>query len=358
MNDVAELKRYALVHARGQGVPPQVYEPVRAAVDNDGDGDPRSWAAAWSRAAQEAWDAGRPLDASRLYALARFPYVDGPARREAHARSVAAFDAWRRTVPGIEPLDLDLPGGRVRAWAAGLSTAEPRPLLVLMGGIVSTKESYAPPLAEADRLGMAGIVTEIPGVGENGVPYDAQSWRLLPDLLDAVADRADVRETYALALSFSGHLALRAAAADRRIRAVVTTGAPVADFFTDAAWFAGLPRITVDTLAHLTGTKAEELPGFLRGWALTDEVLSALDIPVAYGVSLRDEIIPPGETAHLRRHLRRLEVLEKDDVHGSPAHVEEVRLWTLLSVLRFRGVTGPLIDGLTAAIDAARRSGR
>ncbi|MBL7497612.1 alpha/beta hydrolase [Frankia sp. CNm7] len=354
MSDVAELRQYALVHARSQGIGPDVYGPVLDGVDNDSDGAEGSWALAWSRAAADAERRGELLDAVRLYNLARFPYVDGPVRREAHARSVAAFDAWRRAGTDIQSLELDLPGGRVRAWGAGLSATERRPLVILMGGIVSTKESHAPALAEADVLGMAGIATEIPGIGENGLAYGPDSWRLLPDLLDAVADQADVANTYALTLSFSGHLALRAAAADPRIRGVVTTGAPVHDFFTDADWLAQVPRITLDTLAHLTGAKVADLPAHLRDWVIPDEELAGLDIPVAYAASLRDEIIPPGDLARLRRHLRRLEVLEKDDVHGSPAHVAEVRLWTILTVLRQRGVTGPVVDGLTAAVEAAR----
>ncbi|MEX5634701.1 alpha/beta hydrolase [Parafrankia sp. FMc2] len=354
MSDVAQLREYALVHARSQGIGADVHGPVLDGIDNDVDGAEGSWALAWSRVAADAERRGELLDAVRLYNLARFPYVDGPVRQEAHARAVAAFDTWRQAATDIQFLELDLPGGRLRAWSAGLSATERRPLVILMGGIVSTKESNAPALTDADMLGVAAIATEIPGIGENGLAYGPESWRMLPDLLDAVADRADVTQTYALTLSFSGHLALRAAAADPRIRGVVTTGAPVHDFFTDAEWLAQVPRITLDTLAQLTGAKVADLPHHLRGWAIPDALLAGLDIPVAYAASRRDEIIPPGDVARLRRHLSRLEVLEKDDVHGSPRHVDEVRLWTVLTLLRFRGVTGPVVDGLTAALEAAR----
>jgi hypothetical protein len=354
LSDLRELKQHAIVHARTQRVPQSTYQPVLDRIVSDTDSEPGSWAVEWSRAAAEAEQQGLTLDACRLYNLARFPYEDGPARRAAHTRSIAAFDAWRRTIPGIEPLRGDLAGGQVRAWSAGLSATDRKPLLILMGGIVSTKESYAQVLAEADMIGMAGIVTEIPGVGENTLPYDAESWRLLPGLLDAVSDRADVSQTYTIALSFSGHLALRAATEDARIRGIVTTGAPVHDFFADPDWLPRIPRITVDTLAHLTGTTAADLPGYLRDWAITDDQLALLDIPVAYGASLRDEIIPQSEVDRLRRNVRQFEVLTTDDVHGSPEHVNEIRFWTILSLLRQRSVRGPIVDGLVAAVDAAR----
>jgi esterase FrsA len=336
-NDLDELKHHVVVHARGQNMAPGHYGPILAGIDNDEDGGPGSWVGAWSGAAEKLEREGRLLDASRHYAMARFPYVNGTARQEAHERCVAAFDRWRAGVPGIERLDLDLPDGRVRCWTSGLSTGERRPLLLIMGGIVTVKEQWAAMLARGDRLGMAGVVTELPGVGENTLLYDARSPRMLSAVLDAVEDRADVSRTYALAMSFSGHLALRCAADDPRVRGVVTTGAPINGFFTDGAWQRDVPRITTDTLAHLVVTKPADVYGEIRDWALSGELLEGLDIPLHYAASLRDEIIPPGETAFLRRHVRRLHLVENDDVHGSPAHAADVGLWTIRAVLGMAG---------------------
>lgn len=335
MNDLTELKEYVRVHARGQRI--DGYQAVLDAIRTDEGDGPGSWVGEWSRAAQEQQDRGRPLEASRRYAMARFPYVDGPAREEAGRRCVSALDGWRAG-RGIEPLEVELKGGRVRCWTSGLSATEPKPLLVVMGGIVTVKESWAPLLTNVRKLGMAGIVTEMPGVGENTLRYGADSHRMLADLLDAVADRADVAQTHAIALSFSGHMALRCAVDDHRIRSVTTVGAPVGPFFTDAGWQDTLPRITVDTLAHLTGSPAGELPGDLPDWALTGEQLAALDIPVHYVASLRDEIIPAADIALLKEHVRTLDLVEKDDVHGSPNHTAETQLWTVASLMRDRGI--------------------
>src|SRR5215472_9590148 len=97
MNDVAELKQYVEVHARAQDLSPARYQAIldRISTDDAG-GGPGSWTGEWSAAAQELERAGRLLEACRHYNLARFPYADGPARRQAHADCVRTFDEWRQ----------------------------------------------------------------------------------------------------------------------------------------------------------------------------------------------------------------------------------------------------------------------
>ena len=356
MNDLDELKRYITVHARGQRIPdlPALLDRIRT----DAGDEPGSWVREWSDRGDRLERDGKPLDAARHFAMARFPYVDGPARAGALRRCVAAFDRWRADGQGIERLDLDLDGGRVGCWSAGLDAADSRPLLLVLGGIVSVKEQWAPTLPLFAKLGFAAVGTELPGAGENTLRYGPESWRMLPDLLDRLAGRADVSRTYAIAFSFAGHLALRAAAEDPRLAGIVTAGAPVREFFTDQAWQARVPDVTMDTLAHLTGTKRAELVAGLDGWALSDAQLAAVGIPVAYLASRRDEIIPPAEAARLPGRLKRLHLIENDDTHGSPRHVVSSQLWTLASLLRLRGDRGPrraLVGGLARAARLADR---
>ncbi|MFE5208769.1 alpha/beta hydrolase [Streptomyces sp. NPDC056600] len=337
MNDIAELKNFVVAHTRSQGLPATHYDPLLARIRDDGAGTPGSWTGEWSAQAARLEAEGKLLEASVHHNMARFPFVDGPARRAALDRCVAAFDAWRSGFPAIERLDVELPEGRVRCWTAGLDAADPKPLLVMTGGIVSVKEQWAPVLLQLGALGFAGVVTEMPGVGENTLPYRADSWRMYRALLDAVGGRAEVSRTYALALSFSGHLALRAALHDTRIRGVVGAGMPVHAFFTDADWQRTVPRVTTDTLAHLTGTRPDEVYGVIKDWALSPRELGELRVPVAHVTSLRDEIVPPGDAELLRSRVPRVRLLDHDDVHGSPRFFAQTRLWTLLSVLRMRG---------------------
>lgn len=336
MDHLEELKEFARLHARGQGISERQVAAVLPRITSDEPGHPGSWARVWSAEADRLALSGRPLEACRRYALARFPHHGDDDRSRAQLNCVRTFDDWRRR-RGIERLVLDHPGGTVAAWTAGLDRSVPRPLVVVMGGIVSVKEQWAPLLPRLARLGYAAVATEMPGVGENTLRYRADSWQLLPFLLDRLTGRARVGETSVLGLSFSGHLALRAAADDPRIRGVHTVGAPVSHFFTDPQWWPRIPGITQETLRRLTGVaEKSELRTPLADFALDVATLEAVRVPVGYVASSRDEIIPAAERQLLAMALPRLRLKEFDDVHGSPAHLGAMRKWLVGSLLRVR----------------------
>ncbi|MFE1956331.1 alpha/beta hydrolase [Streptomyces sp. NPDC059524] len=354
MDHLEELTEFARLHARGQGMSPDRASAVLDRIGNDTCGDPASWAAVWTAAGKVAEARGDLLDACRHYALARFPYAADGDRVLAQHLCVESFDRWRQERQGIERLEFRTPDGTFAAWASGLDGRRPRPLLIVMGGIVSVKEQWAPLLPLLRKLGFAVVVTELPGVGENTLRYSPDSWRMLTYLLDSLAHRARVTETSLLALSFSGHMALRAAAEDRRIGRILTVGAPVADFFSDSDWWPRVPRITVDTLRRLTRTDDEtELRTVLGEFALTPQQLRRVRVPVRYVVSSRDEIIPARDQALLRRDLADVRFKEFDDVHGSPAHLGAMRRWLFGSLLRLR-LRGAPAEELT--VPAATRT--
>jgi pimeloyl-ACP methyl ester carboxylesterase len=335
MDHLEELKEFARLHARGQGMTAEHATRVLTRITNDTTGDSDSWAAVWTAEGRAAAARGDLLDACRHYALARFPYHGDTDRVRAQRLCVDTFDQWRRDQDGIERLEFDHSDGTVVCWATGLERS--RPLLVVMGGIVSVKEQWAPLLPLLRKLGFAAVVTELPGVGENTFTYGPDSWRILGFLLDELADRAQVSDTSMLALSFSGHLAVRAAVEDFRIRRVLTVGAPVADFFTDETWWPRVPGITADTLRRLTGSEdLTELRRRLPEFALTTKQLRQVRIPVRYVASSRDEIIPDGDHALLRRTLDDVRFKTFDDVHGSPAHLGAMRRWLISQLLWLR----------------------
>ncbi|MFF3323714.1 alpha/beta fold hydrolase [Streptomyces sp. NPDC002889] len=352
-----ELRRYARLHARAQGLAPEHCRRLLAQVSSAGGEGPGAWPVVFTRAGDVLAGHGRYLDAVRHYGLARFPYaaVDDAARRRAQQRCVAAFDRWRRTRRGIQRLELRLTEGEFACWTAGTAARGPRPLVLVMGGIVSVKEQWAPILAHADALGVALAVTELPGVGENTMPYRADSHRMIGAVLDALADRADVRRTSAIALSFGGHLALRAALTDDRVRGVATVGAPLRHFFLDRDWQAGVPALTRRTLAHLIGCPPSGVFDAVRPWALSEDELARLRIPVTYAAALRDDIVPLTETGALLKDPQAPhEVLLLDDEHGAPAELARVRGALLRAALRTSG-TPPLRRAALAAADGAGR---
>ncbi|WP_326808806.1 MULTISPECIES: alpha/beta hydrolase [unclassified Streptomyces] len=341
---LAELRALAPLHARAQGIPRRRCRALLARIGSAADEGPDSWPAVWSRAGDALAARGRHLDAARHYALARFPYATGPAGERAQRLCVRSFDRWRTTYPGIGRVEVELPGGAgtFAAWTAGLSTAAPRPLIVVCGGIVSVKEQWAPLLARAAALGTAIAVTELPGVGENTLRYGTDSPAMFSALLDRLARHADVGRTHAVALSFGGHLALRAALTDPRLVGVSTVGAPVRHFFRDQDWQRTVPTTTTRTLAHLTGhpAPAAGVPASLGEWALEPSEVAALrELPVTYIAALRDEVVPLSDAALLARDPgARCELLVLDDEHGAPAHLPRVRATLLGSALRGLGV--------------------
>ncbi|MGP4043536.1 alpha/beta hydrolase [Streptomyces sp. 2A115] len=358
-NDLDELKRFVVAHAVSQNLPADHYAPLLDRITKDAGDGPGSWAYEWIRAGVELDTAGQTLTAGQYFVMGRFPYVDGPGRARALALAVDAFDRWRKgEQTGIEPVMVDVDGVPVRIWTAGLSAERPRPLLVITGGIVSPKEQWGALLPQITSFGLAGAVAELPGVGENGLPYERGSERLLTAILDTLAGQADVTRTYLLALSFSGHLAIRAALADPRIRGIVGNGAPIHDFFTDAEWQRNVPRVTRDTLAHLVGVPADTVYAHIRDWALGESRLRALDVPFAAVTARRDEIIPPSDAEYLKRYVADLRLLEHDDVHGAPAHLAETKAWSLLAVQLMRPDADPAVtERLASAVEAIRRAG-
>ncbi|PPK71407.1 alpha/beta hydrolase [Actinokineospora auranticolor] len=353
MSDLAELKQFVVAHAISQNLPADHYTRLLDAITTaDGDG-PGSWAHEWIAAGDAETD---PQAATQYYVLGRFPFVEGPGRARALAKAIESFDRWRATEPAIEPRTVEVEGETITVWTAGLSTSELKPLLVLSGGIVSPKEQWAAVLPQIAAFGLAGVVTEYPGVGESPLTAHKESWRLFPAILDALKAEAKVDQTYLLALSFSGHLALRAALDDPRVRGVVGNGPPLRDFFTDTTWQGKVPAITRDTLAHLAGVTPDLVWDHVRDWALSEDDLRALSIPVAAVTARRDEIIPASDTALLRAAVADITINEHDDVHGAPSHLAETRVWSLLAVLRQWPDAHPaVLAALSAAVDAARK---
>lgn len=347
LDEIVELAR---LHARAQGISPAAFDAVVAGLPDGG------WAATWARHADRHAAVGRPLAACRHHAMARWPFPAEPAALRSATECVRAFDRWRRRTGGVERLELDLPGGRVACWTAGLDGDRPRPLVLVTGGIVSVKEQWAPWLGAARQLGVAVVVTELPSVGENTVRFGPAALDLLPQLLDRIGPSACRAGVHVVGLSFGGHLALAAAPDDPRIASILTVGAPVHRLFTDRQLWERLPRTTTATLEHLTGTRGTDTPGLLAAMALTPQHLSRVAVPVRYVASRHDEIVPRSEWELLARYVPDLEWVEFDDVHGAPDHLTDTRLWLLgrlLTLLRDRRAALPGV-----ALALRRRAGR
>ncbi|WP_206511817.1 alpha/beta fold hydrolase [Rhodococcus sp. BGS-1C] len=337
MDYLDDLKTLVALHARAQGMGPRHTRRILDSITTLEDGE-GGWADAWFAEGTARLEAGRDREAIQLFNLARFPFASSPRRKQAYKACTAAFTNWAAEIDGVEKLTVGLDGSTVPVWFRGLPTDGPSPLLVVIGGIVSPKEQWAEMLLSARALGMAVVIADFPGVGENSTRYSENSSVLISAIVDAVSTRMMIEGVHALAMSFGGTLVLKAAATDPRIRSMVTVGAPIKYLFGSASISGELPAATVRTLEHVTGATGSALASTLAGCALDDRELDRIKIPVLYIKSSQDEITPAAESQLVRDRIVNSRVIEFDDVHGSPEHMTAIRLWTIVALMQQTGL--------------------
>ncbi|QXX95821.1 alpha/beta fold hydrolase [Serratia marcescens] len=323
-----ELKSFVLLHCEAQQLKTQRVQQVLGKITHAEGNEAGSWCAEWCRQAQRQEQLRDWAQAAKLFNMARFPFAENEMQFKAHLACIENFKKSMNEA-GVKLTTLALSGGVFKAYAAGLDRGWP--VLVVCGGIVSIKEQWQRFLLLAERLRLCVVATEMPGVGENALRYTPQAWTLFPQILDALEGRADTRQCHLMAMSFSGHLALRAAA-DARIRGITTVGAPIASFFRQYS-NATVPEVTRRTLSHLTGLTQESLFIQIRDWQIDANAMPRLTIPVHYLQSEHDEIIPLSESHALNEIAADARVYRLPDVHGSPNNMHLVAPWALASIL-------------------------
>ncbi|MGA8119792.1 alpha/beta hydrolase [Rouxiella badensis] len=324
-----ELKNFVLLHCEAQQLKPGGVKEILKRITHAEGSEAGSWTAEWCRVALQMEQLQNWSDAAKLYNLARFPFVENEMQQTAHDACIENFEKSMAQAK-VKFETLVLAEGAFKAYATGLD--KNWPVVVVCGGIISIKEQWARFLLMAKRLKLCVVVTEMPGVGENTLRYTPETWTLFSQILDALQGRADTQQCHLMALSFSGHLALLAAAKDSRIRGITTVGAPVASFFRQYNSTA-VPLATRRTLSHLTGLTRESLFIQMPDWQIILNDAPKLAIPVHYLQSEYDEIIPSSEIQSLKKIAADARVYCLADVHGSPNNMHLVAPWVLASIM-------------------------
>ncbi|AGT09199.1 alpha/beta fold hydrolase [Paracoccus aminophilus] len=333
-----EARGFVTLHARHMGFDDRRIARLFERITTLSGEGASSWVSVFTGEALAADAAKKPVEAANLFNLARFPVADTPAKIYAQQAAAQVFGEH------VERLDR---GERIQVELDGKSLSvlfrEPRNrragLLILMGGIVSLKEQWGAFLNLGRKLGCAVAIADFAGVGCNEVPYDRAAAGIYGAIMDAVAERCDVRRTLIVAPSFGGHLAMLQAIRDPRIRQIVTVGAPIRACFQEAARgdATDIPLITRLALAHAMRIPVETLPDRLPDLAIQPDEMRRLKTPVLYLAAERDEIIPVSEWAEVARDAPNLRVHGFDDVHGAPNSLPALRLIILTMVLRHCG---------------------
>jgi dipeptidyl aminopeptidase/acylaminoacyl peptidase len=264
------------------------------------------------RSAGEAW-----VHAALSYHFAKFVWmVDMDRHREGTAKAKDAIANFHRLLdPTAERVEITLDGftiaGNLRKPAENGSGRPP--LVVLLPGLDSTKEEF--PRWEDVFLarGLATFSLDGPGQGEAG-----EHSSIYPNYevavtaaLDALSSRNDVDHDRigAAGVSLGGYYAPRAAAYEKRIKAVVGISGP----FTFGECWDTMPGPTRDTVQHHTGAATQE-EARDRAYELTlEEAAAEIDQPLLCITGRNDRLIPWEQTRRIATEAQRGEFVLFDE---------------------------------------------
>jgi len=272
-------------------------------------------AAGRTRSAGEAW-----VQAALSYHFAKFVWmVDMDSHRKGTAKAKDAVANFHRLLdPTAERVEIALDSftiaGNLRRPAENRGGRPP--LILLLPGLDSTKEEF--PRWEDVFLarGLATFSLDGPGQGETG-----EHSSIYPNYevavtatLDALASRDDIDHDRigAAGVSLGGYYAPRAAAYEKRIKAVVGISGP----FTFGECWDSMPGPTRDTVQHHTGA-ATQAEARERAYQLTlEEAAAEIDQPLLCITGRNDRLIPWQQTQRIATEAQRGEfVLYEEGNH-------------------------------------------
>src|SRR5580693_8885547 len=291
----------------------------------------REWgntAARYEQLAESAADAGQAETAAGAWqraALAwhwgKFVFVDHPdEQRAAHERTVACY---RKAAPALTPPAelVHVPYGAtsLAAYFRVPATASTRtPVVIMVPGLDSTKEELQ---ATADYFlarGLATLAVDGPGQGESEyeLPIEPAYEKVATAVVDFLQDRAGLdRDRIGLfGVSLGGYYAARAAAYEKRLRAVVSLAGP---YRLDLDWD-GLPPQTRATFQARSGARSAAEARAKAGTLTLEEAARHIDTPLLVVGSVKDVIAPAYHQERLAKEVRTAELLVyPDGSHGA-----------------------------------------
>lgn len=234
----------------------------------------RDWGPAWMATAaeheglaEEAWDDGRRLSAvqeflaaSRCYHLSYFLSVeDETLHHEGLRRMVDTHDrVLEFQEPPVEKVRIPFGDTEILGLFSRPRTEEQGPVVIVLPGLDSTKETRHAGRGAFLRRGMAVLSLDGPGQGEMSLrlPIRPDYEVAVTAAIDFLETRDDVDPTRigVSGSSLGGYYAARAAAFEPRVRATVTNCGP----YDWAECFDDLPVVTREAFRHYSGSPSME----------------------------------------------------------------------------------------------------
>jgi dienelactone hydrolase len=305
-------------------VAPWEFEKLREAIS-----DYEQWCLEWSvRAAEhvargdEAVAAGRLLSAGDAYIRAglfyhwaSFMFTHDQVQFRDALRNMAA--AWSKAAPLLSPtmeiLDVEFEGATLNGYLQLPQGVQRPPLVLLIPGADSTKEELFDLAQHILRRGMAVAAFDGPGQGAVSLHLKMRSdyETAVVAMLDSLLARPDIdAERVAVGgISYGGLFSLRAAAVDRRIRAVVS----ISSWYSPAGRFATMETLTSTGQYQYLGAD----PAAMMDSITLAGVLDRVTVPVLQVYGGLDEWSPPSNADRIAAEMRgpSTTVVYPDGVH-------------------------------------------
>ena len=292
---------------------------------------------ALAQAAQDAGELETATGAWRRAALAwhwgKFVFVDEPGQqRAAHDRAVACY---RRAAAGLTPpaelVRIPYQGTELAAYlrvpaVRGPDGTPPPPVVIMVPGLDSTKEELQATAEYLLARGMATLAVDGPGQGEAEyeLPIEPAYEKVATAAVDYLASRADVDHGNVglFGVSLGGYYAARAAAREKRLKAVVSLSAP---YRFDLDW-GTLPGQTKAALRVRSGAAGDaEARAFAASLTL-EEAAGEITTPLLVIGGGRDAITPARHQERLAAEVASAELLiYPDGGHGVTNRAYESR---------------------------------
>jgi dienelactone hydrolase len=313
IDDLAELEA---VVAELEGTTQDEWVPVwRAAGRRHEDEGDHLEAAGAFEAARRAF-----LQAKTHYAIARFPGEITPLKAEVSADCARAYrKACGRLDPPLEIVGVECEGETITTHLrapAGAGPDDPVPAVLIMCGADVFKEDRGWAGEMALDEGLASLVMDGPGTGENPFPWDPASVTAWAAAIDYLAQRpeVDAERIAAFGISRGGYSVMQLAGAyPEKVKAVVAiAGHPFGYRMTDEeldTYVAAQNRRAEFVFGEAGGPQTfptwsrEQDEAVLSKWALSElGVLDTITQPVLMINGKLDHLAPIGNIYFMLEH--------------------------------------------------------
>lgn len=254
------------------------------------------------------------LQAKTYYAIGRFPAEITPTKARISADCARAYrKASAHLDPPMEVLDIPCDGQTFRAHFRAPAGDKPGPAILIMCGSDVFKEDRGWAAEMALEAGLASLVMDAPGTGENPFPWEPESVKAWVAAIDALMARPeiDAGRVGAFGISRGGYSVMQlAGTAPDKVKAVVAvaghpfgyrmTEAEMADFVSARNRRAGFRFGAPDGPPSFPEWSVDKENSIYDGWALSSlGLVDRITMPVLMINGSNDHLAPIGNIYYM-----------------------------------------------------------